>query len=433
MRIAYITAGAAGMFCGSCMRDNTLVAALLRAGHDAVLIPTYTPIRTDEEDVSQKRIFLGGINVYLEQKFWLFRHTPAIIDSLFNFRWLLRGVSRFAQRTRYSDLGALTISMLQGSHGKQRKEVTRLARWLERHVQPQVIILTNALLSGIVPEIHSRLGVPILVTLQGDDIFLQALPEMDRRRAIELIRENDKFVKGYICTSRDYADRMSGELGLARDKMQVVYPGVHCQSQPNLPPTRTSPPYTIGYFARICPEKGFHQAVDAFIHLRNLPGSPPCRFKASGWLGDNHRRYYEEQLARLEKSGLRADFEYAPSPDYLTKMAFLQSLDVMTVPTIYQEPKGLYVLEAWENGVPVVLPAHGAFPELIEASQAGVLVRPGDTAALADALRSLLHDAELRAEMGRRGYHAVRTRFSADRMAADTVRVISQYLPDAGK
>src|SRR5262245_33203397 len=122
MKIAYITAGAAGMYCGSCMRDNTLVAALARLGHDAVLVPTYTPIRTDEEDVSEKRVFFGGINVYLQQKFALFRHTPWFFDRLLNFPALLRWASRFAVRTQASDLGELTVSILQGEHGKQRKE-----------------------------------------------------------------------------------------------------------------------------------------------------------------------------------------------------------------------------------------------------------------------------------------------------------------------
>src|SRR5215210_5811106 len=142
MRIAYVTAGAAGMYCGSCMRDNTLVAALGKAGHDALLIPTYTPIRTDEADVSQGRVFYGGINVYLEQKFWLFRHTPRIVDRLLNFRWLLRWVSRFAVRTKYSELGGITISMLRGKAGKQRKEVEKLSGWLASEVKPEVVVLT---------------------------------------------------------------------------------------------------------------------------------------------------------------------------------------------------------------------------------------------------------------------------------------------------
>src|SRR5262245_10955746 len=201
MRIASITAGAAGMYCGSCLRDNTLVAALGKLGHDALLIPTYTPIRTDEADVSQPRVFFGGINVYLEQKFWLFRHTPWLFDRLLNFRWLLRWVSRFAVRTKYSELGELTISMLRGREGRQRKEVAKLTRWLADDHRPEVVVLTNALLSGVVPELRRALGVPVFVTLQGDDIFLDALPEPDRMKCVELIRANCQSAAGFICTS----------------------------------------------------------------------------------------------------------------------------------------------------------------------------------------------------------------------------------------
>ena len=163
MRIAYITAGAAGMYCGSCMRDNALVAALCKAGHDALLIPTYTPVRTDEEDVSQPRVFFGGINVYLEQQFWLFRHTPRLFDRLLNSRSLLRWASKFAVKTKYSELGDLTVSMLRGTHGKQRKEVAKLTGWLAAEVKPEVVVLTNALLSGVVPELRRALGVPVQI------------------------------------------------------------------------------------------------------------------------------------------------------------------------------------------------------------------------------------------------------------------------------
>src|SRR6266481_1954766 len=107
MRVAYITAGAAGMFCGSCLHDNTLAAALCELGHDALLIPTYTPIRTDEDDVSEGRVFFGGINVYLQQKFALFRHTPWFLDRLLDAPRLLNWVSRFAVKTQAQELGEL--------------------------------------------------------------------------------------------------------------------------------------------------------------------------------------------------------------------------------------------------------------------------------------------------------------------------------------
>src|SRR5476651_2081821 len=165
MRIAYITAGAAGMFCGSCMHDNTFVSALIAQGHDALLIPTYTPIRTDEADVSQSRVFFGGINVYLQQKLSLFRWTPRWFDRVLDANWLLRWVSRFAASTQASQLGELTISMLQGELGHQAKEIDKLADWLAADVKPEIVNLTNVILSGMVHRLRDRLKVPVLGSL----------------------------------------------------------------------------------------------------------------------------------------------------------------------------------------------------------------------------------------------------------------------------
>src|SRR5262249_25396902 len=186
MRIAYITAGAAGMYCGSCMHDNTLVVALRRLGHDALLIPTYTPIRTDEPDVSQPRVFFGGINVFLQQKLSLFRHTPRFFDRLLDAPGLLRWAGRFAGKTRAEELGGLTVSMLKGERGHQRKEVLQIAEWLAEEGRPDIIVLSNVLISGMIHEIGRRINAPVLCTLQGDDIFLESLPEADREQALNL-------------------------------------------------------------------------------------------------------------------------------------------------------------------------------------------------------------------------------------------------------
>lgn len=430
MRIAFVTAGAAGMFCGSCMRDNTLAAALRGQGHDALLVPTFTPIRTDEVDVSEHRVFFGGINVYLRENYRLFRHTPWFLDRLLNARWLLRWVSRFASRTPYSEMGGLTISMLRGEDGTQRKAVEALVGWLADEVRPEAVLLTNVLLSGVAPELKARLGVPVLATLQGDDIFLDALHQADRRQSLDLIRRNCGFVDGYICTSRYYADYMAGYLGLDRDHMHVVYPGLNLKGHgvhDHLVPAQ--PPYRVGYFARVCPEKGFHNLVDAYIRLREMPNAPPCRLVASGWLGANNLGFFAEQVKKLAAAGLADDFEYVETPDHTAKVRFLNSLDVMSVPTTYREPKGLYVLEAWANGVPVVQPAHGSFPELIGATGAGLLVEPDDTGALAAGIRQLLDDPALRGEMGRKGRSAVAERFDSSVMARETVAVLEQYVP----
>jgi glycosyltransferase involved in cell wall biosynthesis len=427
MRIAYITAGAAGMFCGSCLKDNTLVSALRQAGQQAVLIPTYTPIRTDEEDVSLPRVFLGGINVYLEQKFALFRRTPRWLDHLFNRRWLLRLVSRLASQTPYRELGELTVSLLRGMEGNQAKEIAELAQWLAEEWRPDVVILTNALLSGIIPEIRRRVGVPVVVTLQGDDIFLDALSAEHREQCRTLIRANCTEVAAFIATSRYYADYMAAYLDIPRSRIEVIYPGIHRTGCRGACPARRDPPLTIGYFARICPEKGWHQLVEAYVLLRQKGQNlPPLRLKVGGYLGVADRPYFQQQMQRLERAGLKGEVEHLDCPTHADKLRFLQSLDVLSVPTVYREPKGLYLLEAWANGVPVVQPAHGAFPELLEQTGGGVLVPPGQPLALAQALEELILDPERRERLGQAGAAAVAERFTAERMAEETVQLLER-------
>ena len=149
LRITYLTAGAAGMYCGSCMHDNTLARALTQLGVDVQLVPMYTPIRTDEEDVTIDRVFFGGINVYLQQRIGLFRYLPKALDRLLDSPALLRWIGSRGVETSAAQLGELTLSMLRGSAGFQRKEVQRLCQWLTRDPRPDLLVLTNVLVAGL--------------------------------------------------------------------------------------------------------------------------------------------------------------------------------------------------------------------------------------------------------------------------------------------
>jgi glycosyltransferase involved in cell wall biosynthesis len=219
---------------------------------------------------------------------------------------------------------------------------------------------------------------------------------------------------------------MADYLGVPRESIHVVLPGINLAGHggPALP--RSEPPYTIGYFARICPEKGFHRVVEAFIQLRQRPGAPAAKLKAGGWLGENNRPYFNEQVKRLEAAGLGGDFEHTDCPTHDDKVRFLRSIDVLCVPTTYREPKGLYVLEAWANGVPVVLPAHGSFPELVESTGGGLLVDPHSITELADGLARALTDHTFRHRAGLAGEAAVRDRFTAQVMARETVALLER-------
>jgi len=365
MKIAYLTAGAAGMICGSCLHDNALAKSLIRLGHDCILIPAYTPIRTDDEDVSIDRIFMGGVNVYLQQKMPWLAYMPRWLDSVLNQSWLINPLTKNAGKTSPALLGALTISMLRGAQGRQRKEFQRLLDWLSCDIEPDVMIFTNLLLGGGIPEVK-RIGTTrVFVTLQGDDIFLDSLPANFRKRAIELMQGLVPYIDGFLIHSDDYADRMASLLQIPTSRIHVVPLGIDVTDFRNRGRPKPSPEtFTIGYLARMAPEKGLHRLVDAFIAIANRPEAKHVKLKLAGWMGPQHAEFWNEQKAKLNRSGLGDRWEYLGSIDRIEKAKFLSSINLFCVPTTYTEPKGLFLLEAIAAGTPYVQPDHGAFPEL---------------------------------------------------------------------
>lgn len=444
LQIAYLTAGAAGMICGSCLHDNTLARALTALGHDVTLIPLYTPIRTDEEDVSADRIFYGGINMYLQQKVPLFRWLPKWLDRWLDQPWLINWASGRSVRIDPQEVADLAISILRGREGHQRKEVERVAEWLTGELAPDVIVFSNILTAGCVPEIKRRMNMPVVVTLQGDDIFLRGLPEPYQAQALSQIRRLAGQIDGYIAHSRFYADAMAKYLGINREKIQVIPLGVDARDLATIEKdsakgeegergalTESSAhKSTIGFLARLAPEKGLHLLAEAFIVLRKMPGTETARLRIAGWLGGKNQPYAEEVFAKLRSAGLGEAFEYLGEVDRKGKVEFLASLDVLAVPTTYREPKGLFVLEALAAGVPVVMPDHGAFPEVVAESQGGLLHRPEDPQHLAERLYEVLTNLDLRRRLAEAGRTYVLRHRDAAVMAGQTAEVLQRVIEE---
>ena len=419
-RIVYLTAGAGGMYCGSCLNDNTLARAIGKQGVDIQLVPTYTPITTDEHDFTVDRVFFGGINVYLQQKFAPLRWIPRLLDRALNNPALIRWATKKDVQTDPAFLGAMTVSMLKASDGNQKKEVQRLLSYLDA-VQPNILNFTNALISGCIPELRSRIpAAKIVVTLQGDDIFLDYIPEPYRSQSIEHIRRLSEYVDAYVTHSEYYAEYMSDRLGIDRSKIHIVKLGIdHTDFYGRS--TSVNKSKRIGYLARLTPEKGLHVLVDAFIALRQR--REDVELAVAGWVGTEHKAFADEQFAKLSDAGLQDVFSYAGTVNRDEKIEFLQGLDVFSVPTTYREPKGRFALEAMAAGVPVVLPSHGAFPELINESQCGQLMRPNDPDHLTQILDKLLGDEELCQQLGSAGRKTIIESRNADSMALQTLEL----------
>ena len=422
MKITYITAGAGGMYCGSCIRDNALAAGLARRGQDVTLLPLYTPTRTDEENVSQHRLFFSGISVYLEQYVSLFRKTPWLIDRLWESPWLMRAVSGLVQ-TQPEQLGALTVSILEGTHGHQRKEVDKLVHWLRKQPRPDVLDISNSMLIAIAGPLKEALGCPIACTLQGENVFIEGLLEPYRSRARELIKSHLSHVDAFVAVSDYYAGYMSRYLGIPGAKMNVVPLGV--SGDLFMPvPAPESAPFTIGFLGKIIPEKGLHLLCDAYRDLRERGALEGCRVEVAGYLGPEHTAYWQSIEREVKAWGLADEIHYRGELDLDEKVAFLQALDLYVVPATYDDPKGIALLEAMACGVPVVAPRRGTYTELLERTGGGVLVEPENLAALEETLQRLAGDRARLAEMGQRGADGVRAHYSTGEM---TTRALDVY------
>ena len=423
MKVVMLAAGAGGMYCGSCMHDNRLAATLIRQGRDVTLVPLYTPLRTDEEDVSTPRVYYGGINVYLQQSLALFRHTPWVLDRLFDARPLLRAAGRYASSTRPEDLGPMTLSVLRGEHGAQRKELEKLIEGL-RPMRPRVVYFPNLMFIGFARRIKEALAAPIVCSLSGEDIFLDRLPQPYREQVFAELRQRAQSdVDAFVALTDYYAAHATQHFSLPAERVHSAHMGIDVTGFAKAAPA--SGPFTIGYLARVCPDKGFGQICTAFKHLRAAGHN--CRLHVAGFLGQADRPFFERCVSDLRNAGAGDAFEHHGEVTRERKQRFLQSLHALAAPTEYAESKGYYILEALAAGVPVVVPEHGAFPELIAATGGGLLHAPRDAQATAAALQQLMQDEPLRARLADAGHRAVHASFTADHLATRVWQIFEQF------
>jgi glycosyltransferase involved in cell wall biosynthesis len=416
MRIVQITPGAGGMYCGNCFRDNQLVAEFRRLGHDVLMIPLYLPMTLDEEDQSSGiPVFFGGINVYLEQKLPFLGKMPGWLHRQLASPSVLKWASGRAAKTRAAELGALTLSMVKGEEGNQVRELKELVAYLRRHEIPDVICLSNALLVGMAHALQNELQTPVACMLQGEDHFLDSLPEPHRENTWRAIAERSRGIDLFLAPSRYFGELMARRLDIAAAKIQTVYNGIKLDGYS--PAARPPAEPVLGYFARMCEEKGLPLLVDAFILLKKRNSIPNLKLHVGGGMGPADEPLVSSIKHRLQDLNLFGDATFFPNLSREQKAQFFRRISVLSVPALYGEAFGLYLLEAWACGVPVVQPPVAAFPELVQETGAGLIAESPTAEALARGIEQLLLNESARAEMGRKGRAAVEERFNARVMA----------------
>jgi glycosyltransferase involved in cell wall biosynthesis len=408
MRVVHITPGTGDSFyCENCVRDTALVTAMQRLGHEVLIIPMYLPFQSEREKaVSNAPIFFGGINVYLQQKSAFFQKTPRWFDRILDSPKLLGWLARKSKMTSASGLAETTISMLRGEQGRQVKELNRLIKWLDsQDNKPDVVCLSNILLAGLAGSIKTRLGVRVVCLLQDEDGFLDGLEDVD----------------AFIAVSKYYAGVMQQRLGLSDDRVHVVYTGISLdgsemqQAGPEIP--------TIGYLSRMCADRGLDTLVDSFIILKNNENLKKVRLRIAGGKAGDDEKFIKHIRQKLTSCGFIDDVEFLPDFDRDSKIAFFQSLSLLSVPEKRPIAYGLYALEALAAGVPVVEPKSGAFGELLDMTGGGVLFEPNSAGALAAAMEPLLLDPDYARQLGQQGREKVFEKFNVEQTAEALMRI----------
>jgi len=418
MKVVHIVPGSGGTFyCQNCMRDGALVQALRRAGEDVVMVPMYLPMFTDGDPVQDDTpVFFGGINVWLQQQVPFFRKTPRWLDRLFDSKWMLKRAAKMEGTTSASELGAMTLSMLEGTEGNQKKEVERLVDWLAEHERPDVVHISNALLIGLAGEIKARLDVPVVCSLQDEDWWLDEINPPYDAECWAATRARCGDVDRFVAVSNWYADKMSQQLLVSRDEIDVVYVGIDLSGYERAP-LDFDPP-VLGYLSRMNEALGLDKLVDAFIELKKVPGLEKLQLKVTGGAVGDDIKCVEGQKQKLEKAGLLADTEFEEDFTREKRLAFLKSISVMCVPVEQGEAFGSFIIESMAAGVPVVQPNAGAFPELIEATGGGMVYEN-----LVDDLKAMLLNPERARELGAKGRDSVHESFSVESMARNMISV----------
>ena len=427
LEIIQLTPGAGAMYCGNCLRDNALVADWNRLGHDVYMVPLYLPLTLDEPDQCKDvPVFFGGINVFMSHKVpWLWRFVPKMMRRCLDSRLLLKSIGRGVSKTNPVDVGALTVSMLNGEEGRQQRELRELSAWIQNEHKPDVISFSNLLLLGMSSHLQKATGAKTVCFLTGEDTFLDSLPEPYSQQAWNLVREHIQQIDLLIAPSRYYAELMSERLEMPKERIHVVYNGINTEGfKDGAVTNKGNRPPVLGYFARMCAPKGLDVLIDAFVEIRKRGNVPNLQLKIGGNLNPWNEDWVEILKLKLYIEKLLPDVSFHPNLSRADKIRFLQSLDVFSVPAVCNEPFGFYVVEALAAGVPVVLPARSAFPELVEKSGGGILYSPEEPLGLVEAWETLFADDAKRQHLALTGRKNALEFFSVDRAARESIELI---------
>lgn len=421
MNIMHIIPGSGGSFyCGNCLRDAKYVEAMRKSDHRVRKLPMYLPLFADEHDLSREiPVFYGAISIYLKQLFPIFRKAPAWVDNALNSKPMLKLAAKFAGSTRAKGLEEMTVSMLLGEEGQQKDELQRMVDWIVENCDPDVIHLSNALLLGLAQQLSERLNVPVVCSLQDEDVWVDVMKPSARDSVWKLMSTKGEHLSSFISVSDFYAGVMKEKMEIPDQKLSTVHIGVDPADYTFR--LATEKKRNIGYVSRMCPANGLDILIDAFILLKKKKEFEDVGLVLTGGSTGDDRKFLSEIRAKLKEHELQNQVEFHEEFEEEGLREYFEKVSMVSVPVRNGEAFGIYLLECMASGVPVVQPALGAFPEIVNLAGGGVIYESNTPEALAESLEDLLTDTNKLELLSREGKEGVDKHFHIDIQARNMV------------
>jgi glycosyltransferase involved in cell wall biosynthesis len=333
---------------------------------------------------------------------------------------MLSIASSMSGTTSAKGMEGMTLSMITGDDATFRSQADRLTDWIKTGDTPDVVHLSSTLLLGIAGAIKSSFHIPVLCSVQDEEVWIDSLDHHHASAAWHGIRDGLKYIDGLITTSNFYRTilqkRMS-EVG----EISVAYPGIDAAKYPLAPPPQHP---TIGFFYRIKRENGLDILAEAFVELKKRNTIKHLKLKiGGGYSGASDRQFLKGIGKMLAPYG----HDVAISDTYSLEdhAAFYASISLISVPIRYEESVGLYLCEAFAAGRPAVEPSTGSFPEIV--GNAGIIYEPNDSHSLANALEDALSDANKYRQLAENAKLLASTRYSSRALSESLCRIYRQH------
>jgi glycosyltransferase involved in cell wall biosynthesis len=418
MKIIYLITGSGGSFyCGNCYRDMLYLRAIRKVPDiSAKAIPLYLPpYKTNIETGFEKEVFFGAISMFLRDRVKILKNMPSFFDKILDSTPLLKLAASQAGATRTEGFEELTLNMIEGDNAFRKDEVARLVKFIIREGKPDIIHLSNALILGIARQLKKRMNVKIVCSLLNEDDWIDDMVEPFRGKAWDMIAKEAIHVDRFVTPSNYYKQLFIAKTGVKSEKIHVVPLGFDPEFQ-TLVKDSSHPP-AIGFFCRINYHNGFDKLVDAFIELKTKNVIPDLTLNVCGGYTGDDKPFISKQIKKIREHGFKNYVKIYPEFQGNKKLEFFNAVDVISVPVRKYDGYGLYILEANSAGIPVVQPATGAFPEIIEMTGGGIIYSPDNIEELTSALLRLLSDKKLASDLGDKGRTGVKSELSLERMS----------------